>query len=277
MEQEHEIDVLSAFWAVWDQKYLVLAISLLGGLVAAAFALTAVPIYQAQVTVTEVSDTAMSGAGSLMGQLGSLASVAGLNLNTNGSDAERPAVLQSRALIAAFVDKYNLTPLIQRKSEQAQSEWLAVERFRGSVFDLHEDKLKGTTTISILWRDPVVAARWANDIVGLANEMLRTRAIQESTRNIEYLNEQLKKTTVVEIQRVMYSLIENETKSLMLAQGRKEYAFSVVDPAVAPEIRYSPKRVLWVISGLFAGGFLGSLFVWVRNAVRRHRTGTATS
>jgi uncharacterized protein involved in exopolysaccharide biosynthesis len=277
MEQEHEIDVLSAFWAVWDQKYLVLAISLLGGVIAAIFALTAVPIYQAQVTVTEVSDTAMSGASSLMGQLGSLASVAGLNLNTNGSDAERPAVLQSRALIAAFVNKYKLAPLLQRKSEHTQSEWLAVERFRESVFDLHEDKLKGTTTISILWRDPAVAARWANDIVGLANEMLRTRAIQESTRNIEYLNEQLKKTTVVEIQRVMYSLIENETKSLMLAQGRIEYAFAVVDPAVAPEIRYSPRRTLWVISGLFAGGFLGSLFVWVRNAIRRHRPVTATN
>jgi hypothetical protein len=115
-----------------------------------------------------------------------------------------------------------------------------------------------------------VASRWANDFVGLANNLLRERAIQESTRNIEFLNKQLAQTTVVEIQHVMYQLIENETKNLMLAHGRLEYAFTVVDPAVPPELRFSPRRTLMVISGLFIGGFLGSLIAWARKTLRRH-------
>jgi uncharacterized protein involved in exopolysaccharide biosynthesis len=276
MEKESEIDVVSFFWIVWDQKYWVLAISLLGGAIAVILALRAVPTYQAQAIVTEVHDTGMGGTGSLMGQLGGLASIAGLNLNGGDPDAERMAVLQSRGLIEAFVKRYNIAPLINGNLNLTNSGWFAVERFRKSVLDVHEEKLKGTTTITIEWRDPAVAARWANDFVALANELLRARAIQESTRNIDYLNKQLAQTNVVEIQHAMYGLIEAETKSLMLANGRTEYAFTIVDPAVPPEVRFSPRRTLMVISGLFIGGFLGSFGAWARKTVRR-RPSNATN
>lgn len=275
MEKEHEIDVVALFWIVWDRKFLVLAISLLGGVIAAIFALTAIPLYRAQVVVTEVHDTGMGSGGGLMGELGGLASIAGLDLGANGPGAERAAILKSRGLIDAFVRRYNITPLINGKSDAKNSEWFAVERFRLSVLDMQDDKLKETTTITMDWRDPAVAARWANDFVALANEILRVRAIQESTLNIEYLNQQLAKTNVVEIQQAIYRLIEGETKSLMLAHGRADYAFTIVDPAVPPEVRVSPRRTLMVISGLFAGGVLGSFIAWARVFARRRRASTA--
>jgi|HubBroStandDraft_5_1064220.scaffolds.fasta_scaffold41683_2 uncharacterized protein involved in exopolysaccharide biosynthesis len=276
MDTEREIDVVSVFWIVWDQKYLVLAISLLFGVIATVYALTARPMFRAQVVVTEVHDTGMGPGGGLMGQLGGLASIAGLNLNASGADAERAAVLESRGLTEAFIRRYNLAPVLNGKSKNGDSVWYAVENFRSLVFALHEDKIKGTTTITIEWRDPVVAARWANDLVHLANEMLRARAIEDSTRNIEYLNKQSAQTNVVEIQHATYSLIEAETKNLMLAHGRADYAFTIVDPAVPPEFRFSPRRSLIVISGLFVGGFLGSLIAWGRKSLRR-RPSTATT
>jgi uncharacterized protein involved in exopolysaccharide biosynthesis len=276
MEKENEIDVVSLFWIIWDQKFLVLAISLLLGVIAAIYALTATPIYRAQVVVTEVQENGMGSLGSLMGQLGGLASVAGLNLNGNGgADAERPAILQSRGLVDEFIRRYKLAPVINGNSKLG-SDWFAVERFRQSVLDRHEDKLKGTTTVSVEWKDPVIAARWANDFVGVANDLLRDRAIQESTRNIDFLEKQLAKTTVVEIQQAIYQLIEHETKSLMLAHGRAEYAFSIVDPAVPPEVRFSPRRTLLVLSGIIVGGLMGSFIAWARKAVRRRRPPTAT-
>jgi uncharacterized protein involved in exopolysaccharide biosynthesis len=276
MEKESELDVVSLFWIVWDQKYLVLAISLLFGVLATIYALTATPMYRAEIVVTEVQDNGMGPMGSLMGQLGGLASIAGLNLNSNGADAERPAFLESRGLIDAFIKQYDLAPIINGGSKVGTSRWYAVQRFRKAVLDIHEEKLKGTTTITVEWRDPVLAARWANDFVALANELLRARAIQESTRNIEYVNKQLGQTTVVEIQHAMYALIEAETKKLMLAHGRLEYAFTIVDPAVVPEFRVSPRRTIIVISGLFIGGFLGTLIAWARKSLRR-RPSTATN
>jgi uncharacterized protein involved in exopolysaccharide biosynthesis len=269
MEKESEFDVVSFFWIIWDQKYLVLGISLVFGVIATILALTATPMYRAQIVVTAARDNGMGGAGSLMGQLGGLASIAGVDLNTNGADAERPAFLASRGLIDSFIKRYKLAPVINSNSKGPTSDWWAVESFRSKVLDMHEEKLKGTTTITIEWRDPVVAARWANDFVALANELMRARAIEESTRNIEYLSKQIQLTTVVEIQHAIYGLIEAQTKSLMVAHGRADYAYTVVDPAVVPEFRVSPRRTLIVVSGLFIGGFLGSLAAWARKSLRR--------
>jgi uncharacterized protein involved in exopolysaccharide biosynthesis len=276
MEKESEINFVTLFWIVWDQKYLVLAISLVGGAIAMFFALTATPMYRAQVVVTQVHDTGIGAGGGLMGQLGGLASIAGLNLNSNGAETERPAVLVSRGLVEAFVKRYNLVPLLIKEPKLSGAEWYAVEIFRRTLLDIHEEKLKGTTTITIDWRDPAVAARWANDFVQLANDLLRDRAVQESTRNVEYLNEQVAKTNAVELQHVLYQLIENETKNLMLAHGRVEYAFTVVDPAVPPQMKFSPRRTLMVISGLFIGGFFGSLIAWARKAMRRRPSAATT-
>lgn len=271
MEKDIEINFVALFWIVWSQKYLVLAIALLFGVLATIYALTVTPLYRAQVVVTEATDLGIGGASGLMGQLGGLANLAGLGLNTNGPNADRPAFLASRGLVDAFVRKYNLGALINGNTKGLSSVWGAVERFRRTVLEIHEEKVKGTTTITIDWRDPALAARWANDFVALANEMMRERALQESTRNIEYLKKQLPQINVVEIQQATYALIEAQTKSLMLAHGRVEYAFTIVDPAVPPELRFSPRRTLIVITGLFVGGFFGSLVACARMAIRRRR------
>ena len=117
--------------------------------------------------------------------------------------------------------------------------------------------------------DPVTAARWANGLVGLANELLRTRALEEAQRNIAYLNAQADRTNEVELRRAIFNLIESETKTLMLANGRTEYAFRVVDPAVPPEIRSGPHRTLLLVTGLLVGLLLGGVAVLIADWVRR--------
>jgi hypothetical protein len=103
--------------------------------------------------------------------------------------------------------------------------------------------------------------------------MIRNRALEDSTRNITYLNEQISKTNVVELRKVMYNLIENETKTLMVANGRADYAFEVVDPAVAPELKVRPHRLFQVAIGFTVGFGLAAViaFVWDRISRYRHR------
>jgi uncharacterized protein involved in exopolysaccharide biosynthesis len=43
----------------------------------------------------------------------------------------------------------------------------------------------------------------------------------------------------------------------------KAYAFQVIDPAVVPGERYSPKRTLLVFSSLVVGAFLGFAFIFL--------------
>lgn len=133
---------------------------------------------------------------------------------------------------------------------------------------IRENKSTGLTTVAISWKDPAIAARWANEFVALANEFMRARALDDASRNIAYLKKQITQTNVVDMQRVMYDLIESETKTLMLANARTEYAFTIVDPAVPPEIKISPKRAEMVFVGTLVGLIIGLIVVFVRRALR---------
>jgi len=57
-------------------------------------------------------------------------------------------------------------------------------------------------------------------------------------------------------------------QKLMLARGNEEFAFKVIDKAVPPKFRDSPKRTLIVVFFSLAGGFLGILAVFLRQAWR---------
>jgi uncharacterized protein involved in exopolysaccharide biosynthesis len=272
---ENEIDLVGLWWLVWDHKVLVGACTALVTLAALFIALTATPLYRASVVMTESKDTGLGGAESGMaGQLGGLASLAGLALGTGAEHPERSAVLRSRHLVEQFVSRPDVLPLLMAKAKPGQSVWLTVERFRKSVLDIEEDKLKSTTTVTMDWTDPAVAARWANEFVALANQELREQTIEDATRNVAYLEDQVQHARSVDLQKVMYQLIEQETQRLMLAKGRVDYAFTVADPAVMPEVRVSPKRTLLVLSGIVAGFLLGCYVVWVRSRFARRRVRT---
>jgi uncharacterized protein involved in exopolysaccharide biosynthesis len=266
--RDYEFDMVSLCRVAWANKPLVAVTAGVITLIALVFALIAIPTFRAEAVVTIVEDNHMGGGGlqSLANQFGGVASLAGISLGAGGGHAqEYQAVLTSRRLVEEFVKRDGVLALLQHNAKEPLHPWFAVESFKRGILKIDEDKVKGTTTVSIEWTDPVIAARWANGLVALANELIRTRARDDSSRNIDYLNKQVAQTNVVELQRVMYNLIETETKTLMLANAREDYAFNIVDPAVVPELRASPRRTLRVLSGLVIGLVVGVLVAWVRN------------
>ena len=263
--EDYEFDIVDLCRVAWAYKRIVASTTIVGALIALVLALIATPTYRADIVVTLTEDTNLGSGQGMAGELGGLASIAGVNLGNEGPDREHQAVLESRHLIEEFVKRNGVMQLLQGKSPQPPNLWLAVEMVRRGVIEIHNDKLKGTTTVSMEWTDPVTAARWANAFVALGNEVVRTKAREDAQRNVDYLNEQVAKTGVVELRRVLYNIIESETKTLMLANARVEYAYTVVDPAVVPAQRVSPKRTLMVASGFLIGMVVGVLTAWIRN------------
>jgi uncharacterized protein involved in exopolysaccharide biosynthesis len=269
---EGKIDFLTLWWVAWAHRYLISIITVICTLVAVVLALTAVPVYRAEVVVTEVPRGNMDGAASLANQLGGLASLVGMNLGAaGGSSREAQGLLKSRMLVEEFVKRHGSLPELFQNPRRRPTLWFTVRKFKDSVLSIREDKRSGLTIVAINWTDPAVAARWANELVALANELLRTRAKDESKASITYLNREIEQTNVVELKRVMYNLIENEEKTLMLANARAEYAFRLVDPAVAPEERFSPRRTLIVLIGAALGMFIGTLAAFARKSWVEHR------
>lgn len=270
-ESEGQTDLITTLLVLWRHKFMVLLACCICGLVAVVLALTATPIYRAEVAVTAVRPATAGGtASALASQLGGLT---GLNLNqTSGEVQTAEAILESRRLVEEFIKRNGLQSQLNRDQKVESTLWSAVKHFQERVLTIRKDARRGVVTIAIEWTDPVTAARWANEFVALANDIVRTRALTESNRNIAYVNEQLGKTDAVEIRHVMYDIIESETKTLMLANGRTEYAFQVVDPAVPPELRVRPQRTLMVSIGVLLGLLIGVISALLRERVSRLRS-----
>lgn len=271
--RDDEIDLIAISRTLWGYKVLIGAVTIVCAAIAAALALTQVPLFRVEALVTEVNEQQLGGQGGL-GRIGGLASLVGVNL-TSGSDSVRSkAVLESRKLVEEFIKRNQLIPVLFPNAEKPPTLWRAVEKFQHDVLTVKEDPRRNTISIIVIWTDPQSAAKWANDLVALANELLRNDAIAESERNINYLKQQVGGTDVVQLQTVLYNLVQSETQKLMLANGRIEYAFVVADPAVAPEIRTSPKRTLMVIIGVIIGMILGAAIAFTRETIIKYRAGT---
>jgi uncharacterized protein involved in exopolysaccharide biosynthesis len=103
------------------------------------------------------------------------------------------------------------------------------------VLRVVDDRGSSVLSLKVRWRDAQVAAAWANDLVAFVNQQIRESAQAEASRSIEFLNRALDSTDVVATRESIFRLIEAQTKTIMLANVREDFAFRVVDPAVPPE------------------------------------------
>ncbi len=267
-----EIDLVAVGLLLWARRWWLLAAIVLITAAAAWYAFTTPFTWRADVVVTEVHEQSMGGVSSLANQLsGGLMNLTNLGLGMNRNEMDYEAVLESRHLVQEFITRNNLLPQLWPDPRKRPTLWRVVRDFQKNVLSIRQDPRRGITTLSVEWTDPATAARWANGLVELANELIRTRALTEAQRNITYLNAQSERTTDVDLRRVIFNLIESETKTVMMANGRPEYAFRIVDPATAPEIRSAPRRTLLLITGFTLGAFLGGLFIVAWEWVGRQR------
>jgi uncharacterized protein involved in exopolysaccharide biosynthesis len=111
----------------------------------------------------------------------------------------------------------------------------------------------------------VQAAAWANELVHRANDRLRARAIARAQGSIDYLKREARNTDVVEIQQSLYHLMEDQYKNLLLANVSSDYAFSIIDPAVAadPGHYVFPRKGLFLFGGLFFGVVLALFLIFI--------------
>ena len=267
------------------------SITLVFGLVAGIVAYFSPKWYEATVVLSPVSTSATSsfsgtgggsGLGGGLGGLGGLAAIAGLNIGGDSKKSESVATLVSEAVTERYLQDNNLLPVIYAKKWDATRQtwkkidkntptlWKTYQYFKKSLRSVETDTKTGIISLKIRWKDPALAATWANGLADLTNKVLREKAIRDSQRNIEYLTEEAAKTTIVEARQVIYSIMQGEINKSMLARGADEYAFKIIDPARTPERKTSPITTLWGVVGLLAGFFLSSFAVlahasWTRS------------
>ena len=257
-------------------RLILVAGTVLGGLLGLALAFLLTPQYRVEVLLAPVEQSGSDGRlGALAGQLGGLGALAGIDLVDSTDRDESLAILRSKALTIAFLQEEKLLPVLFASEWNGQDkQWKSSDpsdipstedgyrifdqEIRQTVFA----RDTGLVTLSIKWRDRGQATRWANLLVDRANSVIRDRAIDEYELSIEYLNQELEKTNIVEVRQAIYRVIESQIEKVMLANVREEYAFKVLDPAVVPDADDTayPNKPLIALSGLILG-FAISAFV----------------
>jgi uncharacterized protein involved in exopolysaccharide biosynthesis len=274
-QKEDMIDVSALVMALMASWKLLLLVSFAAAVIAALVSLQLPKTYVAQALITPVTQN--NGAlGSLRSQFGGLAALTGIDLGSGGGRREESlATLTSTGFAREFIQSEKLMPVLfaeewdastgkWRAGEKPPSMERAVKKLSGDVVSVSEDKKTGLITVAVEWSSPELAARWANRLVELVNERLRSEATRNAERSIEFLNKELAKTSVVELRQAIYHLIEDQVNNAMLANVQREYAFRVIDTAVPPETRTKPRRTAITLAGAVFGLFSGVVFVLLR-------------
>jgi uncharacterized protein involved in exopolysaccharide biosynthesis len=299
--QDDEIDLRELFGIIWQGKWWIIAITFVFAVGSVIYSLSLPNIYKSEATLAPTEEASGGGLSQMAGQLGGLASLAGVNLGGGNTDKTTIAleILKSRAFIKGFVEKYDILPELMAVEEWNRgsgvvfnnelynpdtkewvreveppkqpepSSWEYVKVFRESVLEVSKDDTTGLVTIAVNHQSPEVAEQWVVWLIEEINNHMRERDIQEAQRSLEYLDKELQSTSLSDMQQVFYQLIEKQTQTIMLANVRPEYIFQTLDPAVVPEQKAKPSRALICIIGTFLGGFLSVGFVLVRNIFRK--------
>lgn len=263
---------MRALWARLRARRVWIASSV--ALFTAAFvaaALLMTPVYRAVTLVVDASSErgGAGGLGNALGQLGGLASLAGINVGAGKPIEESIAVIKSREFTESFIRDLELMPLLfserwdsqarRWRNEDAPTFSEAFRRFDNSIRSVSQDKKSGLVQIEILWRDPQLAAQWANKLVERLNEEMRARAIASTKASMGYLESELGATTIVETRQAISRLMETQINQRMLANVTKEYALRVVDRALPPDIKdvAKPNKLLLFALGPLVGFIVG--------------------
>lgn len=280
-------------------KWIVLSITCSFLIVAAIAAFMTPNKYRATVVLSSAETKSAGGSGtldSLASQFGGFASLTGISMRGDSKKAESIAVLQSEVLTRRYVQEQHLLPILFADDWDAGNKkwtvtdpgrmptlWKANQLFKKRIRTVTENPKTGLVTLTITWTDPNLAAQWANDLAKATNEYMRSRAIEETERNIRYLNEQANETDIAQVRSAIYAILESEIKNAMLARGTEEYALKIIDPAVPSERHSSPMRAVWLAVALLSGMTFSATLVLLLAARDKtsdgdaHRSGVAAT
>ena len=298
---DDEINLKELFTVLWVDKIKIISVTAIFAILSVFYALSVPNQYKASALLVPAQQQA-GGISGALAQLGGIASLAGVSLGSGDSSESQIAqrIMQSWSFIDDFIKSNNLeidifaaegwdrasgklnidedlynsgtTQWLVKNEETNKvgmpSSWRLFETFT-EMLSVSEDKKTGLVSMSIEYYSPQVAKQWLDMYISAINKHMQERQMEKVTRNIEYLEAQIAKTTIAEMQEVFYTIIEEQLKSKMLAEANPDYAFVPVSPSMVPEQKSQPKRALICILGTLLGAMLSVLLVLIMHHARK--------
>ena len=300
-QYDDEIDLRELFGVLWAGSRKIIAITAVFAFVSVIYALSLSDQYKATVLLAPAQSDSSDLSGAL-GQLGGLASLAGVDIGGGDSSEAQMAqeIMKSWSFIDVFIAENNISVEVyaaegwSRGSNELQidddiydaetktwlvendntgevgppSSWVLFQAFSERLV-VSENKKSGLVSVSIEYYSPQIAKQWLDMYVAAINAHMQQRQMEKVTNNINYLQAQIEKTSIAEMREVFYTIIAEQTKNKMLSEASPEYAFVAVSPSMVPEEKSQPERAFICIIGTLLGGILSVLLVLVMHYARK--------
>ncbi len=183
--------------------------------------------------------------------------------------AEYSTILQSFVFTNALIDSHHVAqrpagvsfnPLSYLGSGESDPQW---QRYRQmeSRFSCDYSAKTGNITLYYEDRSAADAQRILGYYIDDLRDQLRRREVQDATAAIDSLKAEAASESDYLLQTQLYELIARQTQQLALAQVQADFAFTVLEPPIAPRRAYRPSApfncsLAAILGAMIAAGWI---------------------
>lgn len=284
--------------ALWRRRLLILAISLATTMIAFAATYLMQPRFTAYAVLKPQGDEqalpglggALGSAAGLFGKTSEVADTA--NLLFNSRSFANTFVVRHRLQLPWFASKAVGSPprlaIDPERYDARRRLWLGrayiwfgapvpagppgssdiYERFQ-SIFDANLDTINGTLRLTATSTDPAAAKQWLDLLVADLNEAVRLRRYERARGRIAFIQSRLDTVNIIEVRQSLANTLARQIEVQANAANPGDLPLGVIETPIVPDRKSSPQRSLIAAAAFFLALSLTSIFIAVREAMRR--------
>lgn len=297
-----EVNLAEVVRALEEGRWSIFILTVIISLSTTFVAMVLPDIYESKALLAPKSNGGDAGLSKLASQYSGLASLAGINLEGLGNEGlSKSSLAQEKIKSLAFFSEHLYEDVVvdlmavkfwdptsggirydEDIYDSLNRKWVREvdfpKRIKPSAQESHEkflevlsvteDQASGLIELVVEHESPIVAQYWVQIVLDRVSEELRKNDILEAEESINFLKDQREETSLVSLDEIFAQLIEEQTKTIMLARVSRNYVFDVIDPPVVSEFKSKPQRVLISVLGAILGSVLGVVIVLIRYFTR---------
>ena len=296
---DDSIDLKELFSLLWGGRKLIIMMAVVFAFFSVLYSLSLTDQYRSEAVLTLADGSSEIRS---LSQFSGIASLAGINMPSAGTDKGALIVntIMSRAFLKNLLSIQDILPSIMAaKSYDNESKvivfdpdvydsinkrWIrqdqqgeeikpsyieAYDVYMGQMAITYNSQI-GLIYLSLEHKSPVFAKEFLDLIIREADSLMREKDLQQSSDALEYLINEISKTSLIDMKSSMNQLIQSQLETQMMAKISTDYALKVIEPPFIPERKFSPSRSLISLVGTMLGFVLGIVWVLIRHYYQRY-------
>ena len=271
---DEEIDIFELVKVLWKRRIIIILITFLSAITSVLYALSLPNIYTSKsiLAPTQFNESLKS----QLGNYSSLAGLAGFDLGGESGSKTTEVIERIKSydfFVEQFLPNIEFNDLVAAQNWDEQSNKIkyasipavdkptyqdAYEKYKKILF-ISQDKQTSYVSIRIEHISPFIAQKWLTLIIKNANLLMREIDKEAATNSLDYLNTTINTINLSETKVAISNIIENQIRTLALAEATEDYVLRPISQPIAPEKKSSPARSFICITGTFLGFILSIL------------------